>query len=121
MPLETNGSDIFVLKVFPFRPNSFYGTANGFDLLPAPGGAYWGMWVGDNYQVVAFCKKPSGTPTAGSNYTLAPYLNDPVNLVIYDKSSDTYIELVVNRDSWFSSGWSDGSGWNEAFRVCPDF
>jgi hypothetical protein len=116
IPLETKGNDNFVLKVLFFRPLPSCDSQK-CTLLPAPGSAFYGMYIGNHYQVVTVCKKPTGTPTTNSLYQLLPYLNDPVSMTI--RYSDTYIEIVANRGAWFSFGWESGEGWDEAFQFCP--
>jgi hypothetical protein len=116
MPLETKGEDKFVLKMFFFQPLPYCDEVKCI-LLPAPGSALYGMSVGDYYEVVSVCKKPTGTPTKNSLYQLLPYLNDPVSMII--KWSGNYIEIVANRGAWFSFGWESGEGWDEVFQICP--
>ncbi len=116
VPLETRKDDKLVLKVFFYQPLPYCDNQKCI-LLPAPGSALYGMSIGDYYQVVSACQKPSGTPTRSSMYQLLPYLNDPVNLTI--EWSGNYIEIVANRGAWFSFGWESGAGWDEAFQICP--
>jgi hypothetical protein len=118
IPLETRGGNDFILKVFPFLPHSRFIAGKNYNLLPAPGGAYYGMWVGDNYQVVTVCGT-ADTPPVNSIYLNFPYLKDAVGMFIKNPSTNVYIEVISNRNAWFSSGWTDGTGWTEMFKVCP--
>jgi hypothetical protein len=119
MPLQTRkDGDKFVLKIFFFQPMP-YCDGQKCILLPAPGSALYGMGIGDFYEVVSACKKPTGTPTKSSLYQLLPYLNDPVSTII--KWSGNYIEIVANRGAWISFGWESGEGWDEVFQIWPSY
>jgi hypothetical protein len=115
-PLQVKGADNFILKVFPFRPLANCANENGCILLSTATGAYYGMYIGD-WKVVAYCQKPDKA-TSISSTDWQPYLKKPVSMWI--KNGDNLIEIVANQDSWFSFGWTNGSGWNESFKFCPD-
>jgi len=117
-PLQTSKNDNFILKIFPYMPIPYCDGKTTCVLLPGPGGAYWGMSIG-NYKVVTICGKPTGTPMNGSLDQLFPYLKDPTSMIL--KGSDGYIEIIANRGAWFSFGWTSGKGWSESFQFCPSF
>jgi hypothetical protein len=119
-PLESIGKDSLVMKVFPFMPIPTCDGVHPCGLLPMGVGAYYGMRIGSKYKIVTFCGKPTIPAQKGSLIQLLPYLKDPVSMLLLSTDGRGYLEIVANRDSYFSFGWTEsGKGWEETFKFCP--
>jgi len=118
--LESIGKDNFVMKVYPFMPIPYCNGITDCNLLPMGGGAYYGMRIGSRYKIVTFCGKPLIPAQKGSLIQLYPYLKDPVSMILLSSDGYGYLEIIANRDSYFSFGWTEsGKGWSETYKFCP--
>jgi len=120
-PLESIGKDSLIMKIFPYMPIPNCDGVHPCSLLPAAGGAYYGLKIGSRYKVVTFCGKPTVPAQKGSLTQLLPYLKDPVSMILLSTDGYGYLEIIANRDAYYSTGWTSGKGWDESFKFCPNY